>query len=131
MAEQVLKVFPTCSIPEVERLDKTLTSRRTAFLGLLGHRPREQRTRQSTQRPDRVHRRIARGIPNPDRYRLLMLLIGGGLSQPHLIWEEPAILGPALRREAWHAPNYERSRLCTLYATGISQPRWLAIRKPA
>jgi hypothetical protein len=30
-----------------------------------------------------LHRRIARGFRNHDNYRLRMLLIGGGLDQPH------------------------------------------------
>jgi transposase len=31
-----------------------------------------------------LHRRIARGFRNLDNYRLRMLLIGGGLTHPHL-----------------------------------------------
>ena len=31
-----------------------------------------------------LHRRVARGFRNRDNYRLRMLLIGGGLSSPHL-----------------------------------------------
>ncbi|WP_415106970.1 transposase, partial [Micropruina sp.] len=31
-----------------------------------------------------LHRRIARGYRNRDNYRLRMLLIGGGLTHPHL-----------------------------------------------
>jgi len=31
-----------------------------------------------------LHRRVARGFRNYDNYRLRMLLIGGGLSSPHL-----------------------------------------------
>lgn len=31
-----------------------------------------------------LHRRVARGLRNRDDYRLPMLLIGGGLSSPHL-----------------------------------------------
>ncbi len=31
-----------------------------------------------------LHRRIARGFRNYGNYRLRMLLIGGGLSHPHL-----------------------------------------------
>jgi len=36
-----------------------------------------------------LHRRIARGFRNPDNYRLRTLLIGGGLTHPHLRKEEP------------------------------------------
>jgi hypothetical protein len=31
-----------------------------------------------------LHQRIARGFRNRDNYRLRMLLIGGGLTSPHL-----------------------------------------------
>jgi transposase len=31
-----------------------------------------------------LHRRIARGFRNRDHYRLRMLIIGGGLTSPHL-----------------------------------------------
>jgi transposase len=31
-----------------------------------------------------LHRRITRGFRNRDNYRLRMLLIGGGLTSPHL-----------------------------------------------
>jgi transposase len=31
-----------------------------------------------------LHRRVARGFRNRDNYRLRMLLIGGGLTGPHL-----------------------------------------------
>jgi transposase len=31
-----------------------------------------------------LHRRVARGFRNRDNYRLRMLLIGGGLTHPHL-----------------------------------------------
>lgn len=31
-----------------------------------------------------LYRRVARGFRNYDNYRLLMLLIGGGLAHPHL-----------------------------------------------
>ncbi len=32
----------------------------------------------------KLHRRVARGFRNRDNYRLRRLLIGGGLSHPHL-----------------------------------------------
>ena len=37
-----------------------------------------------------LHRRVARGFRNREHYRLRMLLIGGGLSHPHLRQEEPS-----------------------------------------
>jgi hypothetical protein len=36
-----------------------------------------------------LHRRVALGFRNRDNYRLRMLLIGGGLTHPHLNKEEP------------------------------------------
>lgn len=34
-----------------------------------------------------LHQRVAHGSRNRDRYRLRMLLIGGGLTHPHLRWD--------------------------------------------
>ena len=34
-----------------------------------------------------LHQRVARGSRNRDHYRLRMLLIGGGLTHPHLRWD--------------------------------------------
>lgn len=45
-------------------------------------------------------RRIARGFRNRDNYHLRTLLIGGGLTHPHLKQEEPVM---AIGRRPWRA----------------------------
>ncbi|WP_292651297.1 ISL3 family transposase [Nocardioides sp.] len=85
IAEHVLKTFPTCPIPEIKRLGKTLTRWREAFLAYWDTNRANNGPTEALNGLIELHRRIARGIPNPDHYRLRMLLIGGGLSHPHLI----------------------------------------------
>ena len=75
VAEKVLAAMPSCPIPEVARLGKTLRQWRAAFLGYFT-------TDGGTEAVNgliELHRRIARGFRNRDNYRLRMLLIGGGL----------------------------------------------------
>lgn len=60
IAEKVLASLPTCPIPEIKRLGKTLKQWREAFLAYFG--PRQQRRHRSDQRPDRA--------PPPHRPRL-------------------------------------------------------------
>jgi transposase len=82
IAEQVLKTFPTCPIPEIKRLGKTLTRWRAAFLAYWDTGRANNGPTEALNGLIELHRRIARGIPNPDHYRLHMLLIGGGLRPP-------------------------------------------------
>lgn len=84
IAEQVLASFPTCPIPEIKRLGKTLKQWREPFLAYFEtHRANNGGT-EAINGLIELHRRIARGFRNRDNYRLRMLLIGGGLSSPHL-----------------------------------------------
>ncbi len=84
LAEQVLATFPTCPIPEIKRLGKTLTRWREAFLAYFDTSRASNGGTEAINGLIELHRRVARGFRNRDNYRLRMLLIGGGLSSPHL-----------------------------------------------
>ena len=84
IAEQVLAAFPTCPIPEIKRLGKTLKQWREAFLAYFDTRRANNGGTEAINGLIELHRRIARGFRNRDNYRLRMLLIGGGLSHPKL-----------------------------------------------
>ena len=84
IAEQVLSSFPTCPIPEIKRLGKTLKRWREAFLSYFDTRRSSNGGTEAINGLIELHRRVARGFRNRDNYRLRMLLVGGGLSHPHL-----------------------------------------------
>ncbi|HEU4648425.1 MAG TPA: ISL3 family transposase, partial [Gemmatimonadales bacterium] len=84
IAEKVLTSFPTCPIPEIKRLGKTLTRWREAFLAYFDTQRSSNGGTEAINGLIELHRRIARGFRNRDNYRLRMLLIGGGLTHPHL-----------------------------------------------
>lgn len=84
IAEKVLASFPTCPIPEIKRLGKTLTQWREAFLAYFSTGRSSNGGTEAINGLIELHRRIARGFRNRDNYRLRMLLIGGGLTHPHL-----------------------------------------------
>ncbi len=90
IAEKVLASFPSCPIPEIKRLGKTLKRWREAFLAYFDtRRANNGGTEAVCHRRfngliEELHRRIARGFRNRENYRLRMLLIGGGLNHPHL-----------------------------------------------
>ena len=83
IAEQLIASLPSCPIPEVARLGRTLKQWSGAFLAT--STPTARAT--AGLKPSvliELHRRIARGFRNLDNYRLRMLLIGGGLTDPRL-----------------------------------------------
>ncbi len=84
IAEKVLASFPTCPIPEIKRLGKTLHQWRQAFLAYFDTGRSNNGGTEAINGLIELHRRIARGFRNYDNYRLRMLLIGGGLTHPHL-----------------------------------------------
>ncbi len=84
IAEKVLASFPTCPIPEIKRLGKTLQQWRAAFLAYFDTGRASNGGTEAINGLIELHRRIARGFRNRDNYRLRMLLIGGGLTHPHL-----------------------------------------------
>lgn len=84
IAEQVLAGMSSCPIPEVARLGRTLTRWRKAFLAYFTTGRANNGGTEAINGLIELHRRIARGFRNRDNYRLRMLLIGGGLTSPHL-----------------------------------------------
>ena len=84
IAVRVLESFPTCPIPEIRRLGKTLTRWKDAFLSYWDTSRANKGGTEAVNGLIELHRRIARGFRNRDNYRLRMLLIGGGLTNPHL-----------------------------------------------
>jgi len=84
IAEKVLASFPTCPIPEIKRLGKTLKRWSEAFLAYFDTRRSSNGGTEAINGLIELHRRVARGFRNRDNYRLRMLLIGGGLTHPHL-----------------------------------------------
>ena len=80
IAEKILASFPSCPIPEVARLGRTLKQWRTAFLAYFDTDGATNGGTEAINGLIELHRRIARGFRNRDNYRLRMLLIGGGLN---------------------------------------------------
>ena len=79
LAEQIIDSFPTCPIPEIARLGRTLTKWREAFLGYFTTGGANNGGTESINGLIELARRVARGFRNPTHYRLRMLLIGGGI----------------------------------------------------
>lgn len=84
IAEKVLASFPTCPIPEIKRLGKTLKRWREEFLAYFDTRRSNNGGTEAVNGLIELHRRVARGFRNRDNYRLRMMLVGGGLASPHL-----------------------------------------------
>ncbi len=84
IAQNVLASFPTCPIPEIRRLGKTLKQWRAAFLAYFDTGRANNGGTEAINGLIELHRRIARGFRNRDNYRLRMLLVGGGLNHSHL-----------------------------------------------
>ena len=79
IAERILASFPSCPIPEIARLGRTLRTWKEAFLGYFDTGATNGGT-EAINGLIELHRRIARGLTNFENYRLRMLLIGGGLN---------------------------------------------------
>ncbi|WP_249138466.1 ISL3 family transposase [Phycicoccus avicenniae] len=79
IAERIVATLPTCPIPEVARLGKTLRRWRSEFLGYFDTNGASNGGTEAVNGLIELHRRIARGFRNRDNYRLRMLLIAGGL----------------------------------------------------
>jgi Transposase len=80
--EKVLASLPTCPIPEIKRLGKTLKQWREAFLAYFDTGRANNGGTEAINGLIELHRRVARGFRNREHYRLRMLLIGGGLFHP-------------------------------------------------
>ena len=84
IAEKILETFPSCPVPEIARLGRTLKRWRESFLAYFTTARSNNGGTEAVNGLIELHRRVARGFRNRDNYRLRMLLIGGGLSSPHL-----------------------------------------------
>ncbi len=84
VAEQILASFPSCPIPEIARLGRTLKQWREPFLAYFTTGGANNGGTEAINGLIELHRRVARGFRNQDNYRLRMLLIAGGLTDPRL-----------------------------------------------
>jgi transposase len=80
LATKIIESLPSCPIPEIARLGKTLKRWRAAFLAYFDTAGASNGGTEAINGLIELHRRIARGFRNRESYRLRMLLIGGGLS---------------------------------------------------
>lgn len=79
IAAQVLDSFPSCPIPEIARLGRTLNQWRDAFLAYWATNRSSNGGTEAVNGLIELARRVARGFTNYENYRLRMLLIAGGL----------------------------------------------------
>jgi transposase len=84
LATKIIDSFPSCPIPEISRLGRTLKRWRAAFLAYFDTAGANNGGTEAINGLIELHRRIAHGFQNRENYRLRMLLIGGGLTSPHL-----------------------------------------------
>jgi transposase len=82
IAKEIIDSFPTCPIPEIARLGRTLKQWRQALLAYFDTGGASNGGTEAVNGLIELHRRIARGFRNRHNYRLRMLLIGGGLTPP-------------------------------------------------
>jgi transposase len=80
LAEKIITAFPSCPIPEIKRLGKTLRQWRAAFLAYSDTGGASNGGTEAINGLIELHRRIARGFRNRDNYRLRMLLVAGTLN---------------------------------------------------
>lgn len=79
IALKVLDSFPSCPVPEIARLGRTLRRWRQAFLAYFTTDRANNGGTEAVNGLIELARRVARGFRNRENYRLRMLLIGGGL----------------------------------------------------
>lgn len=84
IATEIVEGFSSCPIPEIARLGRTLKKWRAAFLAYFDTGRSSNGGTEAINGLIELHRRVARGFRNRENYRLRMLLIGGGLTSPHL-----------------------------------------------
>ena len=82
LATKIIDSFPSCPIPEIARLGRTLKRWKAEFLAYFNTGGANNGGTEAVNGLIELHRRIARGFRNWDHYRLRMLLIGGGLLPP-------------------------------------------------
>ena len=84
IAEKLIASFPTCPIPEIARLGRTLAAWKAQFLAYFTTGRASNGGTEAINGIIELHRRIARGFRNPTNYRLRMILAAGKLTHPNL-----------------------------------------------
>jgi len=84
LAENLLASLPSCPIPEIARLGRTLRRWKDQFLAYFTTDRANNGGTEAINGIIETHRRIARGFRNPGNYRLRMILVGGGLNHPDI-----------------------------------------------
>ena len=84
IATAVLESFPSCPIPEIARLGRTLRAWRKQFLAYFTTERANNGGTEAVNGIIELHRRIARGFRNPHNYRLRMILAAGRLTHRNL-----------------------------------------------
>ena len=79
LATHLIKSLPTCPIPEIARLGRTLRKWKDAFLAYFDTGGASNGPTEAINGIIELGRRTARGYRNPTNYKLRMLLIAGGL----------------------------------------------------
>ena len=84
LAQQLIETLPSCPIPEIARLGKTLRRWKSALLAYFDTDGASNGGTEAINGVIELGRRIARGFRNYEHYRLRTLLIAGGLdASPH------------------------------------------------
>lgn len=84
LAEKLINSLPSCPIPEIARLGRTLRRWKTEFLAYFKTHGASNGGTEAINGLIELGRHIARGFRNIEHYRLRMLLITGGLeASPH------------------------------------------------
>jgi transposase len=83
-AIQIVRALPSCPIPEIARLGRTLKQWKPEFLAYWTTKRTSNGGTEAINNLIELHRRVARGFTNPHNYRLRMLLIGGAFNHPEL-----------------------------------------------
>ena len=79
LAAHLVERLPTCPIPEIARLGRTLRKWKDAFLAYFDTGGASNGPTEAINGIIELGRRTARGYRNPTNYHLRMLLIAGGL----------------------------------------------------
>ena len=91
LAARLIESLPTCPIPEIARLGRTLRKWKDAFLAYFDTGGASNGPTEAINGIIELGRRTARGYRNPTNYKLRMLLIAGGLdaSTHTQLWRAP------------------------------------------
>ena len=109
IAISVLDSFPSCPIPEIARLGRTLQAWREQFLAYFTTGRANNGGTEAINGIIELHRRIARGFRNPTNYRLRMILAAGQAHPPKSPMSHKGAQAP-LQRDLRVVTRTRRSR---------------------